>query len=241
LGSKLTHEEREKYLAANPIWRQLKDWLVALNYNKCWYCEASVLRAPLDVDHFRPKLATTVDRARLLAHEGYYWLAYDWLNFRLACQRCNRPENDETKVLTGKANEFPIKDEITRCSAPGENERDEEPRFLDPCNPADEALLGYGLDGEAKPTAEEGTWEYFRARYTIDTLGFNSYQVPEYRRGRWLTISALINLVGDGPPPPYVEERIVAYLSTKHEYSRFFRSVIGTYRDREWVDALLCS
>jgi hypothetical protein len=41
----------------------------------------------------------------------------EWWNFRLSCQRCNRPEKDENGVLRGKANEFPVHDEANRSLA----------------------------------------------------------------------------------------------------------------------------
>jgi uncharacterized protein (TIGR02646 family) len=45
---------------------------------KCAFCEAKTKSgAHYDTEHFRPKSV-------------YYWLAYEWSNFLLSCQRCNR-------------------------------------------------------------------------------------------------------------------------------------------------------
>lgn len=214
----------------------LKKWLANVSGHKCWYCEAKSTRAPFDVDHFRPKLGITVDGVKLAGHNGYYWLAYEWWNFRLSCQRCNRPEKDAAGILHGKANEFPIRDEALRCVMPAGHLNTESPRLLDPCVQADCELLAHGIDGEVKPVAAVGTWEYQRARYTIDRLGFNEWNTPESRKNSWRVLDDLIRLAGSQSA---VLMHLQEHLSTDHEYSSFYRSAIGTHRDKAWVEALL--
>lgn len=233
-----THDLRSAYIKKNGSWGLLKKWLANASGFKCWYCEAKSTRAPFDVDHFRPKLGITVDSVRLAGHDGYYWLAYEWRNFRLSCQRCNRPEKDDGDILHGKANEFPIRDEAQRCTLPAGTLDTEAPRLLDPCVQADCELLAHGLDGEVKPVAPDDTWEYRRARYTIDRLGFNEWNTPEDKRSRWQTLATLLAVVGDTSNPAVISE-INKHLSHDHEYASFFRSAIGTHRDKAWVEALL--
>ena len=153
LAAQTTHKDRASFFKKHANWNALKSWLAKISSDKCWYCEAKSDRAPLDVDHFRPKLATTVDGKKLEGNSGYYWMAYDWSNFRLSCQRCNRPEGDESDTVRGKANEFPLRDETTRCNVPGGALTAEVPRFLDPCSETDCDLLAHGIDGEVKPAA----------------------------------------------------------------------------------------
>jgi uncharacterized protein (TIGR02646 family) len=236
VGALATQALRSVYIKKNACWGLLKTWLASASGDKCWYCEAKSTRAPFDVDHFRPKLGITVDGVRLAEHEGYYWLAYEWRNFRLSCQRCNRPEKDHADTLHGKANEFPIKDEAQRCSLPAASLDTELPRLLDPCVQADCELLAHGIDGEVKPVAPTGTWEYQRARYTIDRLGFNDWNTPEAKRNAWRLLDDLIRLAGHQPT---VVSHLQEHLSIDHEYSSFFRSAIGTHRDKAWVEALL--
>ncbi len=205
---------------------------------KCWYCEAQSSRAPFDVDHFRPKLGITVDGIELTGHTGYYWLAYEWSNFRLSCQRCNRSEKDETDVLHGKAKEFPIRDEAHRCQAPAGQLVAESPKLLDPYIQADCALLAHGIDGEVKPTASDDTWEYQRADYTIKRLGFNAWNAPESKRSQWQTLATLLAVVGNNVNQAVIDE-LNKHISYDHEYSSFFRSAVGTHRDKAWVEALL--
>lgn len=233
-----SHDLRSSYIKKNGNWGLLKKWLAKSSGQKCWYCEAKSARAPFDVDHFRPKLGITVDGVKLAGHNGYFWLAYEWWNFRLSCQRCNRPEKDEVERLRGKANEFPIQDEAMRCSLPVTPLGTELPRLLDPCVLADCELLAHGIDGEVKPVAPTGTWEFQRARYTIDQLGFNEWNSPEDKRSRWQTLATLLAVVGDAANPAVIAE-LKKHLSYEHEYASFFRSAIGTHRDKTWVEALL--
>jgi len=233
-----THELRSEYIRKHGSWGLLKKWLANASGHKCWYCEAKSTRAPFDADHFRPKLGITVDGVKLAGHDGYYWLAYEWWNFRLSCQRCNRPEKDDSDILYGKANEFPVRDEAQRCALPAGSLVSESPRLLDPCVQADCELLAHGIDGEVKPVAAGGTWENQRARYTIDQLGLNEWNTPEDKRGRWQTLATLLQLAGN-TANAQVKAELKKYLSPDHEYSCFFRSCIGTHRDKAWVEELL--
>lgn len=236
VGACATQNLRSAYIKKNGSWSLLKKWLAGNSGHKCWYCEAKSTRAPFDVDHFRPKLGITVDGVALAAHAGYYWLAYEWWNFRLSCQRCNRPEKDDGDTLRGKANEFPIQSEAQRCTLPAASLTTEKPRFLDPCVQTDCELLAHGIDGEVKPVAPTGTWEHQRARYTIDRLGFNEWNTPELKKNSWRLLDDLIRLAGNQPD---VVTHLQEHLSNDHEYSGFFRSAIGTHRDKAWVEALL--
>ncbi len=233
-----THKERSDYIKKHASWNRLKKWLAILSGQKCWYCEAKSPRASFDVDHFRPKLGITVNNEELVGHQGYYWLSFDWSNFRLSCQRCNRPEKDERDTLHGKANEFPIQNEANRCQTPAVPLDAESPRLLDPCSLVDFDLLAHGVDGEVRPASMVGTWEYERADYTIKRLGFNEWNTPEGKRICWQTLVTLIKAIGNTATPEVVAE-LNNYLGDDHEYSRFFRSAIGTHRDKAWVEALL--
>jgi len=231
-----TQEERSIYLNKHCSWVNLKKWLSQASGDKCWYCEAKSSRAPFDVDHFRPKLGITVNGVDLSGHNGYYWLAYEWWNFRLSCQRCNRPEKDDIHVLRGKANEFPVRDETSRCQNFEGALNNESPMLLDPCVQSDCDLLAHGIDGEVKPTANPGTWEYQRADYAISQLGLNAWNCPEIKRKQWSTLDILIRSKINRSE---IVRKLQEHLSCDHEYSSFFRSAIGTHRDKAWIEALL--
>src|SRR6266496_5376859 len=66
------------------VWAALRSHLKTLS-KKCWYCESLELRSDQPVDHFRPKGAVRGTKAA----SGYWWLAFDWKNYRLSCTFCN--------------------------------------------------------------------------------------------------------------------------------------------------------
>ena len=72
---------------------------------KCGYCEThESAGASLRVDHYRPK-AGVKDAPE---HDGYYWLAYEWSNLVLSCEKCNGR----------KLHNFPLQNEANRVSEP---------------------------------------------------------------------------------------------------------------------------
>ena len=154
----------------------------------------------------------------------------------LSCQRCNRPEKDDGDTLRGKANEFPIQDEAHRCHATCRlHLTRESPRLLDPCVQADCELLAHGIDGEVKPAAPIGTWEYQRATTRLTVLGFNEWNTPEEQEkisGRPLAKLFDSEAITRGPPS---SQSCQNTLSNDHEYSSYFRSAIGTHRDKAWM------
>lgn len=236
VAAKRKQTTRAQYIHSRPSWNTLKRWLSAQNNWKCWYCECKGTRAPFDVDHFRPKLEVTVDGQVLAGHDGYHWLAYEWTNFRLSCQRCNRPERTDDETLCGKANEFPIENEATRCLSRIRSYFGEKPRLLDPSVSADCALLKHLVSGEVEPEANPATWEFQRARYTIDRLGLNKWGAPESKRTAWQPVDLLIRIAGNNPD---VAEVLKQRLSDDAEYSSFWRAAIATHRDKPWVSSLL--
>jgi len=134
-------EERKAILkraASSKVWRAFYDLLPESYKRKCWYCEAEEVRSDIPVDHFRPKNKVEDDGN----HDGYWWLAFDWENYRCACTFCNsRRVFDETEG--GKACRFPLENPEERAFTPDEEVKllNEQPYFLDPFNPDDEKLL----------------------------------------------------------------------------------------------------
>lgn len=95
-----------KFNDDSPIWSDIKRAYMALQNYKCIYCERKLetrLGAiDFDVEHFRPKSSVEVwpGRGRGPATSyafgtgtaepaGYYWLAYDLLNYAASCKGCN--------------------------------------------------------------------------------------------------------------------------------------------------------
>jgi 5-methylcytosine-specific restriction endonuclease McrA len=100
------------------VWKGLKNLLIGWNHGKCMYCEFKGTAADYyAAEHYRPKSEVTEERSRI-AHDGYYWLAYEWQNILLACTKCNSSHPDgERGSHPGKATEFPISK--SRIPGPG--------------------------------------------------------------------------------------------------------------------------
>jgi hypothetical protein len=84
------------------LWKRFKDVLLAAQGRKCAFCETRVGSGNWGhVEHFRPKGAVEemfIICAAGEAHErdvrkvcdtGYWWLAFKWENYLVACDLCN--------------------------------------------------------------------------------------------------------------------------------------------------------
>jgi len=184
-------EERSQEIARHAdVWRELKEQLAALSHGKCWYCETVVNeRQDADVDHFRPKSqVTTVDDNNfeeirpINGHLGYWWLAFDWRNYRYSCRYCNVRRRDPTTNRTGgKGTLFPLLDENTRAYSPEEDIGKEKVTLLDPTNSRDPTLLWFDENGEAQPSPSSNTEDKKRAQISIHIYHLN-FSLTKQRR-----------------------------------------------------------
>jgi len=69
------------------LWRELQDWLCEKSYGKCWYTEARDSISYWHVDHYRPK--AKIKDLNNVEYDGYWWLAFNWKNYRLAGSATN--------------------------------------------------------------------------------------------------------------------------------------------------------
>jgi hypothetical protein len=148
------------------VWRDLKDHLGKHFHDKCWYCETPITRSDNAVDHFRPK-GSCSDAAN--PHSGYRWLAFEKSNFRYSCTFCNEYRKDVDCGGGGKADRFPLLDEVGRLYGPGPLHQ-EQPALLDPCDMGDWQLLGCRMeDGSPCPASDDAITES-RVRTSIEVL-----------------------------------------------------------------------
>jgi uncharacterized protein (TIGR02646 family) len=146
------------------IWRDLAQPLAALQKGKCWYSESINPTSDKDVDHFRPKNRVQEDPD----HEGYWWLAFDFYNYRYSCQWCNQRRVDLANGTDGgKWDHFPLKHGSFRARQEADDWRNEEVELLDPIDPEDWKLLTFRPDGQPIPAKPTGTREYDRAEISI--------------------------------------------------------------------------
>lgn len=139
---------------------KIKRALIKAQHGKCGFCESHILTiASGDVEHFRPKGGYKQnDKEKDLSKPGYYWLAYDWNNFLLSCERCNR---------IYKKNLFPLLVNSKRCLSHNGNIRQERPYFVNPLRENPKNLIGFrGPEAFGKDRRNRG-------RKTITYLGLN--------------------------------------------------------------------
>lgn len=186
-----TSEERRAIFKASPIWQDLLLVLKGLSNNKCWYSEAQEVMSDMDVDHFRPKNeAKNIDSdGNAVKREGYWWLAYDWKNYRLSSIYSNRFRKDkhtEEDKSYGKGSFFPLRDGCVAATCSDELD-DEVLYLLDPINPNDPDLIFFSDDGRAIPSVneEEEPWDFSRAKISIDVYHLNHTPLKDARLVVW--------------------------------------------------------
>lgn len=161
------------------IWGDLAVPLKALSNNKCWYSESKNPASDKNVDHFRPK--NRVQEAP--DHEGYWWLAFNWQNYRFSSQWCNQYRNDKvSKTSGGKRDHFPLRPGSFRARLENDDHEQEEIELLDPIDPDDWKLLTFRPDGHPTPAKSVGTPDHDRAATTIDVYHLHCKELVDDRR-----------------------------------------------------------
>lgn len=238
------------------VWSDLKSHLGKLSNKKCWYCESRQIRSDMHVDHFRPKGAFLEEGSE--AHPGYWWLAFDWQNFRYSCTFCNRFGRDEVGGTSGgKGSRFPLRDQHNRCCTPGAYLGDEQPILLDPTNVADCALLWFDEDGTINPrySCSQAPWPHRRAHETIQICHLDQGDLKEARGAVCAECKRLI-AEGDEYYAASVQgsltaqakyetvfKRLRKLLLKSEEYSAAARATLMGLRSehRPWVEEVLDS
>ena len=180
-----------------PVWQSYKEHFARAQHGKCGYCEAPALATGVgDVEHFRPKgavselsddpqswgregpgLANVAGRRFFpVSDQGYWWLAYSWENWLLACERCNRP---------WKGTLFPIA-EIPRPTPSPDVE--ETPLLLDPCGSEEPSVhLRFDLLGQIEAVSGSRI-----GLETVRTLGLDRHRLRESRAEKAKRVHALV-------------------------------------------------
>lgn len=146
------------------LWRdnRIRDWLLQQFANKCWYTEAYDSVSSVHVDHYRPKgRAKDLDGNEC---EGYWWLAFNWKNYRICGQLINVKKGDVFPLAQGaRASLDPVSLEL-EC-----------PLIIDPITDQTR-LVSYEKDEDAciavVAAGVTGAEEH-RATNSIEVLGLN--------------------------------------------------------------------
>ncbi len=237
--------------AHDDVWQQVKQILLQVSDGKCWYCESKEVRSDRNVDHFRPKNNVY----KCPGHHGYWWLAFQWHNYRLSCTFCNSRRKDQnTDQAGGKGDRFPLLDENERAYTPNDDIQRERPSLLDPTTHGDPSLLKFLPDGTVVPKYDKATHpvHYERARCSIELYHLYHTEIKERRQELYNYISQLADdgdmffirwSCGDNTAYHALEGvlRQLHEIVQKHsEYSGAARSMIMSLStNHDWITAVL--
>lgn len=236
------HDARSAYLKRHNIWSSFKPILIRYFGEKCWYSDYSLEGTFGDVDHFRPKNLSVNTDGSVILEDGYWWLAYNYLNYRLSCEKCNRSFQDG-----GKKDYFPIKDGT--CPARYGHPCEEEYLLLDPCNENDVSLIGYNEEGKVIPLTND-PWlqkRVINSRWIYNLDLFNSarkkvlrrcknellrFDLAYYTRSQDLVgaIEALLDLASDDSSYSAVAKQYVAVKIEGKPYEDELKRMLGIAR-----------
>ena len=158
---------RQQLCKFEPLYhdKEVRAALSRLFADKCAFCESrleTAVAAPI-VHHFRPK-QEAVDHDGAVSRPHYWWLAYEWDNLYLSCQRC----------ATAAGASFFVAGTRARVHARGPELSLEEPQLVDPCDDVPDEHLRFTADGIVEACSERG-------RTTIATYALNRAPLVEAR------------------------------------------------------------
>jgi hypothetical protein len=185
LDAASTKTERDKIIKQNSaVWGELKPWLLIRSQNKCWFSEARDYFSHWDVEHYRPKSAAKNADGTSRA-DGYWWLAFDWHNFRI----CGNVGNRKKGVF------FPLRPGTHQAAAADRNTDDEFPLLLDPTRLEDTLLLSFDENGDVKQLAGLDEWSATRVEESIKRYKLREHEpLMEARRDIWSRCVREVNL-----------------------------------------------
>ena len=218
------NKERNEIIEKNEkLWRdpRVRDWLLAIFNNKCWYTEAQDSVSAIHVDHYRPK--GRVSDLSNNHRDGYWWMAFDWTNYRICGQLINVKKSDL----------FPLSDTIQATPDNKISIRQESPVLIDPITD-DARLISYEMDEDAciaasAPGADDSEKE--RVAATIEILGLNRLdRLNQKRADVWNecrgTIAEYLSASTDAPSLKAIRQAIaIQSLQKLVAYKAEFSSV----------------
>ena len=185
----LDKQGRSAYFKSHTDWNKWIPVLAAISHEKCWYTEAPANSTHWDLEHFRPKNRAKygVNKTDVL-EDGYWWLAYNVENFRLAGSIVNLLRKDEFSnrdVVLGKGNYFPLDTSHCNPCQPHQNHRQELPLLLDPTLFKDTTLITFDADGTLIAANPKSDYEREKIKMSEKYLGLNHTQIKTQRKKIW--------------------------------------------------------
>ena len=184
------------YNESSSIWSDVKPVYIALQQNKCVFCERKFETREYgtieyDLEHFRPKSSVKIwpNASSEFDYEfstgnaserGYYWLAYQILNYAASCKVCNS---------TLKSNYFPIAGRRGSVARTPDQLASEDPFLCYPISNFDEdpeKLVTFTAT-TARPVASRGH-KRNRGQIIIDFFRLNARQILHEERAQMIML-----------------------------------------------------
>ncbi|MEM7482774.1 MAG: retron system putative HNH endonuclease [Acidobacteriota bacterium] len=192
--------------------RDIKVALHRMFHGKCAYCESRYFAAtPMDVEHYRPKKEVEKWKGEP-KRRGYYWLGADWENLLPSCADCNRRrehfdmETGADGPTLGKRAIFPLLDPSARWER-HDQDNDEVPLLLNPCDDAPEQLFQFDELGLVTPKAGISADEKERVEASIEIYGLNRPGLVQERlatlrllQHKMAVIDRVVEIMDDAAP-----------------------------------------
>lgn len=261
LKKKRTHVERSKFIARffrenAKLWTELKLCMAQPVPAKCWYSEVQSAVSELEIDHFRPK-----NSVYGIDHEGYWWLAFEWENFRISSPLANKRRNDvRSNSVGGKGTYFPLLNENKRVAyGASASTKTEKPLLLDPFEASDVLLLDYDVEtGKTveKYGAKKHKVNHARAKKSIELYHLNNGVLIAQRaelavalKGKAERVEELFAKVEsnkkltrrESDELAKLQNEIAGHINATAQYSAFFRALLKQLGNRGWNEELLTS
>jgi hypothetical protein len=246
----LSIDERKKYISNNPDWNILQKIMIEEYGYKCWYSEAPIGNGEFEIDHYRPKNRARQDETtgKPNKENGYWWLAYDYENYRLSGALSNKRRRDrlkENSEVEGKGDLFPL--DLEHCKVANDECSTfcEKPLLLDPVVSSDVGLLVYDEDGKILPNPLIlDNFDRERAKISIKLYHLDLDQLETARHQVWTACrNAIENAYKYFTESDSAEAKKLAMkncaevifekTNLKSEFSSAAKSCVNTYRKLE--------
>lgn len=213
---RMTPNERKAFIRDNTIWNMLQEIMYNLSKGKCWYSEAPPGAGDYEIDHFRPKNRSKQFDGTILKPNGYWWLAYDWRNYRLSGALINKRRKDRLgadEEVKGKGDYFPL--DITGGSIvaePNNNLNHELPILLDPTKVYDTSLISFDKNGEPIIPAGLSEDDKFRVEKSIYFYHLDLEQLNQFRAIVWKKCEDELHSINEAvtnAPNPHTKRAIL--------------------------------
>jgi hypothetical protein len=199
---------QEEFEETSSIWSDIKPVFMELQHQKCIFCERQFEtkeygRIEHDLEHFRPKSSvkswppadwptTHLPPLGEPSPKGYYWLAYNLMNYATACKVCNSPLKSDFFPIAGKRAKdcFPVAEHCEETIlAYKRMQKKEKPYLCYPIGSIDddpETLVTF-VATTAVPTAKSGHKKR-RGEVIIDFFQLNERLQLHRERARMIAL-----------------------------------------------------